>query len=156
MYLDAELRRMEIEEERKSTRRGVQGPRRPGGLPRAEPEEVVAETERDASGKFAGRTAGAVATTLAPKEVFSDKQQRNVQKPSVAGATWAADLIDARNLGAESGFALVATDLATRKAHGVLMEGKTTRDIIAIFFRNSARQRRANAFGRERTKQINA
>ena len=102
-------------------------------MPRAEPEEVVAETERDASGKFAGRTAGAVATTLAPKEVFSDKQQRNVQKPSVAGATWAADLIDARNLGAESGFALVATDLATRKAHGVLMEGKTTRDIIAAF-----------------------
>ena len=74
MYLNAELRRMQLEEERKMSRRGlIQGPRRPGALPRAEPEEVVAETERDASGKFAGRLAGAVATTLASKEVFSDQ-----------------------------------------------------------------------------------
>ena len=102
-------------------------------MPRAEADEVVAETERDGSGEFAGRLAGAVATTLAPKEVFSDKQQRNVVKPSVAGATFAADLIDARNLGAEAGYALVATDLATRKAFGTLMNGKTTRDILAAF-----------------------
>ena len=78
MYLDAELRRMALEAERKSTRRGVQGPRRPGAMPRAEPEEVVAETERDASGKFAGRTTGAVAIILAPKKVFSNKQQYNI------------------------------------------------------------------------------
>ena len=93
-------------------------------MPRAEPEQVVAETERDASGKFVGRLAGAIAIMLASKEVFSDQQQRNIQKPSVAGATWAADLIDARNLGAESGYALVAVDIATRKAHGTLMNGK--------------------------------
>ena len=71
MYLDAELRRMALEEERKSTRRGVQGPRRPGALPRAEPEEVVAETERDASGKFAGRLTDIVAIILTSKKVFS-------------------------------------------------------------------------------------
>ena len=122
-----------LEEEWKMARRNVSGPRRPGGMPRAEADEVVAQIERSADGRFAGRLAGAVATTLAPKEVFSDKQQRVIEKPSVAGATWAADLIDARNLGAESGFALVAIDIATRKAPGVLMNGKTTRDILRAF-----------------------
>ena len=78
-YVDAELRRMQLEEERKMARRNVSGPRRPGGMPRAEADEVVAQIERSADGKFAGRLAGAVATTLAPKRVFSDKQQRNVE-----------------------------------------------------------------------------
>ena len=57
-YIDAELRRMEIQQDRKMARAGVHGPSRPGGLPRAEAEEVVAETERDASGQFVGRHAG--------------------------------------------------------------------------------------------------
>ena len=35
----------------------------------AEPDEVVKKTERGADGKFVGRKAGAIATTLAPKEV---------------------------------------------------------------------------------------
>ena len=144
-YIDAELRRMQIQQERKMARAGFSGPPRPGGLPRAEAEEVVAETERDASGQFVGRHAGAVATTLAPKQIFSDKQQRNVEKPSVAGATWAADLIDARNLGAEAGYALVAVDIATRKAHGVLMNGKNHAGHPDRIFANSAHKRSTNA-----------
>ena len=61
---------MQLEEERKMARRNVSGPRRPGGMPRAEADEVVAQIERSADGKFAGRLAGTVATTLAPKRVF--------------------------------------------------------------------------------------
>ena len=70
-YVDAELSRMQVEQERRMARIG---PRRPGGLPRAEPEQVVAETERDASGKFVGRLAGAIEITFMSKEVFSDQQ----------------------------------------------------------------------------------
>ena len=69
-YVDAELRRMQLEEERKMARRGVSGPRRPGGMPRAEADEVVAQIERNADGKFAGRFAGAVVAMLVPTKVF--------------------------------------------------------------------------------------
>ena len=38
---------------------------------KAEPDQVIKETERDTRGKFVGRKAGRIATTLAPKEVWS-------------------------------------------------------------------------------------
>ena len=92
-----------------------------------ETEEVVKKTERGADGKFVGRKAGAIATTLATKEVEGEI------RPHLKGSTWQLDLIDFRSLGAVSGFAMVAVDVATRKVYGALMADKSVPSIIAAF-----------------------
>ena len=74
-----------------------------------------------------GRTAGAIATTLAPKEVEGEI------RPHLKGSTWQLDLIDFRSLGAVSGFAMVAVDVGTRKVYGALMADKSVPSIIAAF-----------------------
>ena len=53
----------------------------------------------------------------------------------MAGAKWQLDLIDAKNMGAEAGYAMVAVDVVSRKIYGTLLNGKTTADIIAAFDR---------------------
>ena len=95
--------------------------------PQAEPDEVVKKTERGKDGKFVGRKAGAVATTLAPKEVEGET------KPHLKGSTYQLDLIDFRSLGAVAGFAMVAVDVATRKTYGAVMADKSVASIIAAF-----------------------
>ena len=93
MFLDAELRRMELEIARKQARINKQ-PRPPGAMSRAEVDEVVGQPVRDDKGRVEGRYSGAIATTMAEKEVFSRKEQRRVTKPTLAGAKWQLDLID--------------------------------------------------------------
>ena len=76
MFLDAELRRMELESDRRQARINRQ-PRPPGAMPRGEPDEVLggqARAARDEAGRIQGRKSGAIATTLAAKEVFSRKE----------------------------------------------------------------------------------
>ena len=71
-----------------------------------------------------------------PKKVYSQKQEREVVKPTLKGSTWQLDLINGRNLGSTVAvFAMVAADVATRKIYGELMRGNTTEDIIDAFDR---------------------
>ena len=133
MYIKNELSRMELEAQRKNARRGIGAYPQGARMPRAEPDQVVSTTARDEKGRIAGRYAGAVATTMAPKEVFSLKQNADVVKPTLSGSTWQLDLIDAKNMGAEAGFAMVGVDIATRKVYGRLMNGKTLDDITEAF-----------------------
>ena len=74
-----------------------------------------------------GRKAGAIARTLAPKEVEGEI------RPHLKGSTYQLDLIDFRSLGAVSGFAMVAVDVGTRKVYGALMADKSVPSIIAAF-----------------------
>ena len=95
------------------------------GGSRAEPEQVVRETERGVSGKFEGRKAGKIATAMAPKKVYSEEQEREVVKPTLKGSTHQLDLIDGRNLGSTTAvYAMVSVDVGTRKIYGELMSGK--------------------------------
>ena len=87
LYQLRELRRIAQEEE-KAIARAEGRPRPRGPRAQAEPDQVVRTTERGADGKYQGRKAGAIATTLAPKEVFSAKQGRDVTKPTLKGSTW--------------------------------------------------------------------
>ena len=133
MYIKNELARMALEAQRRNARRGVGAYPQGARMPRAEPDQVVSTAARDEKGRIAGRYAGAVATTMAPKEVFSQKQGAAVTKPTLPGSTWQLDLIDAKNMGAEAGFAMVGVDVATRKVYGRLMNGKTLDDITEAF-----------------------
>ena len=87
MYRLRELRRISQEEDREIVR-AERRPRPSGPRAQAEPDQVVRTTERGADGKYVGRKAGAIATTLAPKEVWSAKQGRDVTKPTLKGSTW--------------------------------------------------------------------
>ena len=80
-----------------------------------------------------GRKAGAIATTLAPKEVWSAQQGREVTKPTLKGSTWQLDLIDFRSLGAVSGYAMVAIDVGTRKIYAARMPDKSVDSLIDAF-----------------------
>ena len=92
-----------------------------GPRPRAEPDQVVRQTEKGADGKFVGRKAGAVAAPLVDKNSpFEDETQ-----PTLAGSVWQADLMDMNTKGAAYGYALVAVDVASRKSYGALMTTKT-------------------------------
>ena len=132
MYRLRELRRIAQEEDREIAR-AERRPRPSGPRAQAEPDQVVRTTERGADGKYVGRKAGAIATTLAPKEVWSAKQGREVTKPVVKSSSWQLDLIDFRSLGAVSGFAMVAVDVATRKIYAAKMADKSVDSLIAAF-----------------------
>ena len=122
-YIENELERMQLEINRKQARKRGE-PRPSGAMPRAIPDQVMASATRDEKGRIQGRYAGAVATAEAEKEVWSEKQERDVIKPTLAGATFQMDLIDAKNMGSEEGYGMVAIDVATRKVYGSLMNGK--------------------------------
>ena len=100
---------------------------------RAEPDQVVRQTERNPQGRFIGRKAGAIATTLAPKQVFSYEEGAPAIRPHLRGSSWQLDLIDFRSLGGVSGFAMVAVDVSTRKVYGARMPDKSVPSIIAAF-----------------------
>ena len=103
------------------------------GGARPEPEEVVARPERGATGKFEGRKAGAIATALAPKKVYSEEQGAEVMKPTLKGSTPQLDLIDGRNLGSTRAvYAMVSVDVATRKIYGELMRGKAQTVLLML------------------------
>ena len=132
LYELRELRRI-IQEEDRTMARVQQQPRPPGPRAQAEPDQVVRPTERAGSGRFVGRKAGAIGTALAPKEVWSQEQQQDVTKPTLKGSTWQAVLIDFRTLGAASGYAMVAVDIATRTVYAEKMADKSTQSLIAAF-----------------------
>ena len=132
LYRLRELRRIAQEEDR-SIARAEGRPRPSGPRAQAEPDQVVRSTERGADGRFLGRKAGAIGTTLAGKEVWSKKQRRDVTKPTLKSSTWQLDIIDFRSLGAESGYAMVAIDVATRKVYAAKMRDKSVDSLIAAF-----------------------
>ena len=128
LYRLRELRRIAQEEDRAIAR--AEGRPRPSG-PRAqaEPDQVVRSTERGADG-----------TTLAGKKVWSKKQRRDVTKPTLKSSVWQLDIIDFRSLGAESGYAMVGVDVATRKVYAAKMRDKSVDSLIAAFSEITADQ----------------
>ena len=90
MYIKNELARMALEAQRRNARRGVGAYPQGARMPRAEPDQVVSTAARDEKGRIAGRYAGAVATTMAPKGVFFAKAGRRGNQTNFARVNVAA------------------------------------------------------------------
>ena len=121
-YEDARRLRRALENNARLARQAVGGPTRfdrmlddmgdagQGPRPRAEPDQVVRQTEKGKDGKFVGRKAGAVAAPLVDKVADA---AGNTQ-PTLAGSVWQADLMDMNTKGDEYGFALVCVNVPSR------------------------------------------